>query len=407
MVYKVNLKNYKSVKKGLVVFLFCFVVCSFGEIKQKQSSPLPKKMTGVRIINVQKGSVFEELGLKKNDMILKINKTSLKNSKHFIRLFRKFRKKKLTLTLLRGSQTLRLSYVVRQDPLSLNYKYKLKSSRLVGKSVAPKDILEEHSHLLQKAYIIQAEGSLVYDRPSFDGKQVHWIPFGEKTVVSKKVLKPEREMGTFYKVFVKKPKKIAGYISEAEVVTQVIKKKSGRYITNPEYDLWKLKITQGSLKAGDVATDALFPENKIKRNSSKAHLNRFVGISLGSSFEPAQSFQDRLRFGLKFSVYNLQFLNINMDINLIFNPKWEDVSFDIMGGYMFLQAGKFKASASAGLKTDIQFEPQDVKTDLIISLSGLLPLTQNLIWRNDVRFSGFFQSQSLSPRFLTALQWGF
>ena len=74
---------------------------------------------------------------------------------------------------------------------------------------------------------------------------------------------------------------------------------------------------------------------------------------------------------------------------------------------MFLQADKFKASASAGLKTDIQFEPQDVKTDLIISLSGLLSLTQNLIWRNDVRFSGFFQSQSPSPRFLTALQWGF
>ena len=207
-----NLKNYKSVKKGLIVFLLFFSLYSFGK-NQKQEQPVisSKKMTGVRILNVQKGSVFEELGLKKNDMILKINKTPLKNSKHFIRLFRKFRKKKLTLTLFRGSQTLRLSYVVRQDPLSLNYKYKLKSSRLVGKSVAPKDILAEHSHLLQKAYVIQPEGSLIYDRPSFDGKQVHWIPFGEKTVVSKKILKPEREMGTFYKVFIKKPKKIAGY----------------------------------------------------------------------------------------------------------------------------------------------------------------------------------------------------
>ena len=406
MVYEMKFKNYKPVKKGLIVFLLCFVFYSFGETKKEQPALLPKKMTGVRILNVQKGSVFEELGLKKNDMILKINKTPLNNSKHFIRLFRKFRKKNFTLTLLRKSQTLRLSYVVRQDPLSLNYKYKLKNSRLVGKSVVPKDILAEHSHLLQKAFIIQAEGSLVYDRPSFDGKQVHWIPFGEKAVVSKKILKPEREMGTFYKVFLKKPKKIVGYISEVEVVPELIKRKSGRYITNPEYDLWKLKITQGSLKIDDTS-DTLFPENEIKKSSSKTHLNRFVGISLGSSFEPAQSFQDRLRFGLKFGVYNLQFLNINMDINVIFNPKWEDVSFDIMGGYVFLQAGKFKAGASAGLKTDIQFEFQDVQTDLIISLSGLLPLTRNLIWRNDVRFSGFFQSQSLSPRFLTALQWGF
>ena len=257
--------------------------------------------------------------------------------------------------------------------------------------------------------MIQPGGSLIYTWPSFDAGQIQMIPYGEKITISRKVLKPEREIGSFYKVFIKEPKKVAGYISEAEVLPELVRKDK-KYISNPKYKLWKKGVQKKTVDKETSVPNENFTDITEKKSSSKnVSLTRFVGVSLGFSFESEKDFFDQIRFGLKLSGYNLLISYINMDMNLTFHPQWKDMSFDIMGGYTLLKAGRFQLGASAGLKMDMQFDPQAVKPDLLVSLNGLFLFTRRLVWRNDVFFSGFFQDQQLSgsPYFLSALQWGF
>ena len=382
--------------------------------KQKKSSFSSQKRTGVRILKIKKGSLFEELGLKKNDIISKINGIFLENSKNFIKHLKKIKKKSsFTITVIRDNKSLILNYTVEKDPVSSKYKYSLKKSSLQEKEEKIKDILEENSHLLQQAYVQHPGGSLVYEKPSFDSKQIYVIPFGEQIVISKKILKPKREIGTFYKIFIKKPQKIAGYISQIEVLPQTVKKEN-KYVSNPEYDLWKKEVKQNSLMDSQGIFSPSFSEMAEKERErggegekeKEVKSSRFAGVSLGASFESQEKFTDRLQFGLKLSGYDLLVSYINMDINFLFDPNWDNMSIDIMGEYIFLEAGSFKVGPALGLNTNLQFKDQGIRLDLVVALSGLLPLTKNLIWRNDIRFKGFF-NKPVNSYFLTALQWGF
>ena len=374
--------------------------------KKKKAS---QKKTSLRIKKIKKGSIFEELKFKENDIISKINGVFIKNTKHFIKQLKKIRKKSssFNVTLIRNNKTIILNYVVKKDPDSSNYKYTLKKPSAKKKESDSKDILKKYSHLFQKAYVQQAGGSLVYEKPSFDSKQIYMIPFGEQIIISKKILKPEKEIGTFYKIFIKKPQKIAGYISQVEVLPQTVKK-GNRYIPNPKYALWKKKVKSSPLDEEGIFSPS-FSESVGDREeeiSQKAETGRFIGIALGSSLGSEEKFTDRLRFGLKLSGYNLLVSYINMDINFLFDTNWSHMLVDIMGSYFFLQSGSFKAGPALGLNTNLQFKDQEIRLDMIVALSGLLPLTHNLIWRNDIRFTGFFD-KPIKFYFLTALQWGF
>ena len=397
-------KQRKVYWYGLVVALL-FSLCSHGVKKKDEIKVFSKRNFGVRVLKTKKGSLFKELELKKNDVLVEVNDISIRNSRHFVKVFKKAGKKDFTITLFRNNQVHRLSYIVSHDPLTLQYSYKLKKPKAREKP-KEKDLLKQHSHILQEAYVVQS-GTLVYAKPNFDAEQIYLIPYGERITISRKILKAKSGFGSFYKVFIKKPQKIVGYISEVEVVPELIKKKN-KYFPNPKYTLFKKNIKG---KSGQPAIPPMDPFVS-ETTTENAMPERFIGIVVGSSFEGERSFMDRFLFGLKFSGYNLLVSYINMDINLIFNPSWKNAYFDVIGRYVFLKADKFEGGAGIGLKTDIQFFPlQDVYFDFIVSLSGGISITRSLWWRNDLRLSGFFQQRvygsRVSPHFLTALQWGF
>lgn len=390
---------------GLVVTVLLFSLFSHGVKKKDRTKAFSKRNFGVRVLKTKKGSLFKKLELKENDVIVEVNDISIRNSRHFVKVFKKAGKKDFTITLFRDNQVHRLSYIVSHDPLTLQYSYKIKKTKAREKPKR-KDLLKQHSHILQEAYVVQS-GTLVYAKPNFDAEQIYLIPYGKKITISRKVLKAKSGFGSFYKVFIKKPQKIVGYISEVEVVPELVKKKN-KYSSNPKYVLFKKNIKG---KSGEAVVPPMEPFVS-ETVTGDVKPERFIGIVVGSSFEGERSFMDRFLFGLQFSGYNLLVSYINMDINLIFNPSWKNAYFDVIGRYVFLKADKFEGGVGIGLKTDIQFFPlQDVYFDFIVSLSGGISITKNLWWRNDLRLSGFFQQKAygsrVSPYFLTALQWGF
>lgn len=106
-------------------------------------------------------------------------------------------------------------------------------------TLAKKKILPKH---LQKAYVIQKD-AIVYTRPDFDAAQVLRIPSGSMVTISKKIYRPKTSFGTFYHIYLNKPKKIKAYISEIDVVPRYIRSGSTHKI-NPSFNEVKKNLSR-------------------------------------------------------------------------------------------------------------------------------------------------------------------
>ena len=100
-------------------------------------------------------------------------------------------------------------------------------------------ILPKH---LQKAYVIQQD-SIVYTRPNFDSVQIIRIPSGSLVTISKKIHRPDSGFGTFYRIYINKPKKIKAYISEIDMVPRYIRSGSTHKI-NPNFNSVKKNLSR-------------------------------------------------------------------------------------------------------------------------------------------------------------------
>ena len=100
-------------------------------------------------------------------------------------------------------------------------------------------ILPKH---LQKAYVIQKD-AIVYTHPDFDAAQIIRIPSGSLVTISKKVHRPDSGFGTFYHIYINKPKKIKAYISEIDVVPRYIRSGSTHKI-NPNFHTVKKNLSR-------------------------------------------------------------------------------------------------------------------------------------------------------------------
>lgn len=87
--------------------------------------------------------------------------------------------------------------------------------------------------LVQRAFI-SASRAPVYKEPDFDAPQLYQLSSKTIVLISTKIYRPPHLFGTFYKVFMKRPKKIRGYISEIDLIPE-FKKKNNGYIINPDY----------------------------------------------------------------------------------------------------------------------------------------------------------------------------
>jgi len=71
------------------------------------------KIDGYKIYKVNRGSIFDEIGIKKNDIIYKVNNTELSSNKDAIKLYKQFDKlKSVVLYIKRGDKQMELEYEI-------------------------------------------------------------------------------------------------------------------------------------------------------------------------------------------------------------------------------------------------------------------------------------------------------
>lgn len=173
-------------------------------------------------------------------------------------------------------------------------------------------ILPSH---LQKAYVIQKE-AFIYTRPDFDSMRVSTVPAGAKVTISKKIYRPASRFGTFYRIYISKPKKMRAYISEIDVVPRYIKSGSKLKI-NPEYKQVKKKLK--------YVKDFQFnmnPEDELDFSEKSLSEMKYVGLIASYAWLAYDSHSKSFSawfFGLKLSGAGLPITNIFTDINLMFS----------------------------------------------------------------------------------------
>ena len=168
---------------------------------------------------------------------------------------------------------------------------------------------------LQKAYVIQRD-AIVYSRSDFDSIQITTIPAGAKVTISKKIYRPKTRFGTFYRIYIKKPKKIRAYISEIDVVPRYIRSGSQLKL-NPGFNQVKKKLKQikdfqFNAEQGDVSD----------LSDKDLFQMRFIGMAVAYSwlaYESKSEFVPTWLFGLKFNGPGLPIKNVFTDTSLMFS----------------------------------------------------------------------------------------
>ena len=87
--------------------------------------------------------------------------------------------------------------------------------------------------LIQRGIISESQ-AIVYQYPDFDAPQITIISKNKIIVMSTEIYRPKNLFGSFYKIFINKPKKMKGYISEVDVIPQYRKDKK-RWSLNSVY----------------------------------------------------------------------------------------------------------------------------------------------------------------------------
>ena len=170
-------------------------------------------------------------------------------------------------------------------------------------------------HYLQKAYVLQKD-AIVYARPDFDSAQITSIPAGTKITVSKKIHRPDHRFGTFYRIYINKPKKLRAYISEIDVVPRYIKSGS-HFKLNPEFKQVKKKLKY--VKDFQLNRDS---EALVEIGDKPLSKVKFIGLTVSYAWMAYQSEKTSIEswfFGLKLSGAGLPITGIITDTSLMFS----------------------------------------------------------------------------------------
>ncbi len=92
---------------------------------------------------------------------------------------------------------------------------------------------QEPAPRIQRAVVTENQ-AIIYTQPDFDAKQIMKLPNNRIIAISTKIYRPKNLFGSFYRIFINKPRKVRGYISEIDVLPQYKKSKKG-YVLNQAY----------------------------------------------------------------------------------------------------------------------------------------------------------------------------
>ena len=291
------------------------------------------------------------------------------------------------------------------------------SKKRFSKSSKKKNILEKYKAYLQNAYVVSPV-SFVYKDPDFDSEQLHHLKAGENIIVSKKVFTPSHRFGTFYKVFIKKPKKVVGYVSEIETVPEFV-----IYNNKPVKNVCYTKVKKQIKKTGSFIPSSLAEGEFSCRGGSKAissyqdKKNRFVttgpryfGVS-GSWLFDIFTGQQQPFVGLKLSGKRLLIPFLDTDINALFGfsesfNSWWSGDFkmyaDLLFGYPLIGSDKFTMYALTGV--GMEYFKKSYDWHMATSLSLRIPINNEFAFRTDAKLNFSIINQSLKPIIALSVQ---
>lgn len=394
--------------------------------KTKQESPSDKGM-GYKIPYIKTGGLFGKMRLKKGDIIQSIDGKSVHSKKQIYRTLSLVwkKQKKFSLFITRNKRDFLVSYkivpfktkkkILVSNIQKIKDKRFLKGKRKIAASKNKKDLKakktlvpEKYKSHLQRAFVVTLN-SFIYEKPDFDAPQLYPLATGEKILISKKIFRPPHNFGSFYKVFLIRPKKIVGYISEAEVVPEFLKQ-ADKYEVNPAYKLAQKQMKEDKVLDVNLIDKAKKQRQPSQKPSSKNNRKRYAGLSLGvSGYAPTQK---DILVGLKLSGYNLLISSVNMDFNFTFTPyDFKFFHFDILTAYPLFKANPYYFFIMGGLKFDINRRVQDIRKQNDPGISGalslLIPINQKLLFRVDGKAEYGLSTKSFLPLFLGSLQVAF
>ena len=194
---------------------------------------------------------------------------------------------------------------------------------------------------LQKAYVIQ-KNAIVYTRPNFDSIQITNIPAGTIVTISKKIYRPKTQFGSFYRIYINKPKKIRAYISEIDVVPRYIKSGS-KFKINSGFDQVKKKLKY--VKDFQFNAD---PEADLDFSDKLLSQVKFIGMVVSYSwlgYESKSSSFPAWFFGLKLSGEGMPIKNVITDASLMFSFDPPVIKKKVLrNGYILMGDFLFKLS---------------------------------------------------------------
>lgn len=377
---------------------------------------------GVRVKSSQ-NTIFKGLNLIRGDHVYFFNNKSLSSHKKFLRDLLELKDKKFSLIVKRKSKYYRLNYS-RQGKrkyklLKTKRIYSKELERIVSKNHKPttqKNLkqqvsLKKYKKFLQNAYII-AERSFVYKKPNFDSEQIFYFKPGAKVKISKKIFYPEHKFGSFFKVFIKSPQKIVGYISEVEVVPEYLTDKKTK--KNPRYTILEKQLKTSKNYKVDFQKLSPHREEKINHKTRvpfviSSHF-KGLGVLLGwrslVRFEGWRSAQNVFA-GLKWT--NPKILSpFYLDVNAYFNPlilPFSSYYGEGLIGFPILNHPFVSVSVLGGLKVEFAKSEQQTKVSqgLIFGLSFLKPFSSVFV-RGDIRGEMGLQDQQFQLGLFTSFQ---
>ena len=371
--------------------------------------------------------------LKKGDIILSVENQPVNGKKQTYQILSPLlrNKQKFSILINRKAEKLLISYNIipykkkkkiivsniKKMPLQkkekktanikLNNKLESKKKSLVPKKYKP---------YMQRAYV-SSLNSFVYQKPDFDSIKLYPLSIGKKILISKKIFRPPHDFGTFYKIFLFKEKKVVGYISEAEVISEY-KKKDGSFIPNPNYKTAKKYKSENKILDLD-SIEEIKKEGETKQAENKksqtSNRKRYIGLSTGflTSNTHFNFPREDLFIGLTLSGYNLLISYLNMDINFTSSFNWKYFYLDILTAYPLLKSPNYYLFFMGGvmgrlhLNKDYAMSPDSVDYGIAGALSLLIPFNQNLAFRLSAKTAYEIRNRSLPFGFSGSLQVAF
>ena len=263
--------------------------------------------------------------------------------------------------------------------------------------------------------IVSEHEAIIYENYDFDSEQIARLPQNKVIVVSTKIYRPQNLFGSFYKVYLNKPQRVRGYISEVDIIPQYKRSQEG-LVLNEAYQereniLKQVKPRKGPSqiqmqKPAPVSSPSEEKSEKTdsQQESSKEKIKNAVGFSFGwmsPLFEEGPYGFTPVLGGVHWLGF-IPPLDLFFDAHLAISPlapyeiqgNQADSGFIVEGQFFPLWKGFEGMSLGAGLawkyESNLQLSQSEFNLGLGVSLNFIFHFTEALFGRLSSEYKYYF-----------------